>query len=168
MDSLLSYFSSLNPMTFVSQLPGNIAQGIIWGLMALGVFITFRLLNFADLTVDGSFATGGAVTAVMIINGVPAWAAALTALAAGILAGLVTGFLHTVMQIPDILSGILTQIALYSINLNIMQKANLPISYRNYDLTLSASDIPKASDSFLMVMMPGFLESPLMMLMRVV
>ncbi len=144
MDSLLSYFSSLNPMTFVSQLPGNIAQGIIWGLMALGVFITFRLLNFADLTVDGSFATGGAVTAVMIINGVPAWAAALTALAAGILAGLVTGFLHTVMQIPDILSGILTQIALYSINLNIMHKANLPISYRNYDLTLSASDIPKA------------------------
>ena len=144
MDSLLSYFSSLNPMTFVSQLPGNIAQGIIWGLMALGLFITFRLLNFADLTVDGSFATGGAVTAVMIINGAPAWEAALIALAAGIAAGLVTGFLHTVLRIPDILSGILTQIALYSVNLNIMQKANLPISYRNYDLILSASDIKMA------------------------
>lgn len=144
MDSLLSYFSSLNPMTFVSQLPGNIAQGIIWGLMALGLFITFRLLNFADLTVDGSFATGGAVTAVMIINGAPAWEAALVALIAGILAGLVTGFLHTVLRIPDILSGILTQIALYSVNLNIMGKANLPISYRNYKLILSASSIPTA------------------------
>lgn len=144
MDSLISYFSSLNPMTFVSQLPGNIAQGIIWGLMALGLFITFRLLNFADLTVDGSFATGGAATAIMIINGVPAWTAALTALAAGILAGLVTGFLHTVLGIPDILSGILTQIALYSINLNIMGKANLPVSYRNYSLILSASNIPMA------------------------
>ncbi|MBQ1389758.1 MAG: ABC transporter permease [Clostridia bacterium] len=144
MDGLISYFSSLNPMTFVSQLPGNIAQGIIWGLMALGLFITFRLLNFADLTVDGSFATGGAVTAIMVINGVPAWAALLTSLAAGIIAGLITGFLHTVLAIPDILSGILTQIALYSINLNIMGKANLPVSYRNYDLILSASNIKMA------------------------
>ncbi len=144
MDSIFSYFSSLNPMTFVSQLPGNIAQGIIWGLMALGVFITFRLLNFADLTVDGSFATGGAVTAILIINGTPVWVAALAALAAGIIAGLITGFLHTVLGIPDILSGILTQIALYSINLNIMGKANLPISYRNYDLIISASNIKMA------------------------
>ena len=131
-------------MTFLSQLPGNIAQGIIWGLMALGLFITFRLLNFADLTVDGSFATGGAVTAIMIINGSPAWLAALVAVVAGILAGLVTGFLHTGLGIPDILSGILTQIALYSINLNIMGKANLPVSYRNYDLILSASNIKMA------------------------
>ncbi len=131
-------------MTFVSQLPGNIAQGIIWGLMALGLFITFRLLNFADLTVDGSFATGGAVTAVMIINGAPAWLAALVALAAGLIAGLVTGLLHTKLGIPDILSGILTQIALYSVNLNIMGKANLPVSYRNYNLILSASNIKLA------------------------
>ena len=131
-------------MTFFSQLPGNIAQGIIWGLMALGLFITFRLLNFADLTVDGSFATGGAVTAVMIINGAPAWLAALVALAAGLMAGLVTGFLHTKLGIPDILSGILTQIALYSVNLNIMGKANLPVSYRNYKLILSASNIKLA------------------------
>lgn len=144
MDSLIAYFSSLNPMTFVSQLPGNIAQGIIWGLMALGLFITFRLLNFADLTVDGSFATGGAVTAVMIINGAPAWLAALVALAAGLIAGLVTGLLHTKLGIPDILSGILTQIALYSVNLNIMGKANLPVSYRNYNLILSASNIKLA------------------------
>ncbi len=144
MDALISYFSSLNPMAFVSQLPGNIAQGIIWGLMALGVFITFKLLNFADLTVDGSFATGGAVTAIMLINGVPVWIAVLAALAAGLLAGLITGLLHTLLGIPDILSGILTQIALYSINLNIMGKANLPISYRNYTLVLSASNINMA------------------------
>lgn len=141
MDAIISYFSSLNPMAFLSQLPGNIAQGIIWGLMALGVFITFKLLNFADLTVDGSFATGGAVTAILLMNGVPIWIAILVALAAGILSGLVTGFLHTLLGIPDILSGILTQIALYSINLNIMGKANLPISYRNYTLLISASNI---------------------------
>lgn len=144
MGSILEYFSSLNPMTFVSQLPGNIAQGIIWGLMALGLFITFRLLNFADLTVDGSFATGGAVTAVMIINGSPAWLAAIVALVSGLLAGLITGLLHTKLGIPDILSGILTQIALYSVNLNIMGKANLPVSYRNYQLILSASNIKAA------------------------
>lgn len=144
MDSLISYFSSLNPMTFLAQLPGNIAQGIIWGLMALGVFITFRLLNFADLTVDGSFATGGAVTAILVINGAPVWLAALAALAAGLIAGLITGFLHTALGIPDILSGILTQIALYSVNLNIMGKANLPISYRNYTLIISSSDITTA------------------------
>ena len=144
MDGLINYFSSLNPMTFLSQLPGNVAQGIIWGLMALGVFITFKLLNFADLTVDGSFATGGAVTAVMLIHGAPVWAAALAAVAAGLIAGLITGLLHTALGIPDILAGILTQIALYSVNLNIMGKANLPVSYRNYDLILSASDIPHA------------------------
>ncbi len=144
MDGIINYFSSLNPAVFASQLPGNIAQGIIWGLMALGVFITYKLLNFADLTVDGSFATGGAVTAILLINGVPIWPATLIALAAGILAGLVTGFLHTVLGIPDILAGILTQIALYSINLNIMGKANLPISYRNYTLILSGSNIGRA------------------------
>lgn len=144
MSGILSYFSSLNPLTFLSQLPGNIAQGIIWGLMGLGVFITYKLLDFADLSVDGSFATGGAVTAVLIIAGVPVWAAVLIAMLAGIIAGLVTGFLHTVLGIPGILAGILTQIALYSINLNIMGKANVPVSYRNYDLLLSASNINMA------------------------
>ena len=140
MDFIISYFSSLNPLAFVTSLPGNIAQGIIWGLMALGVFITFKLLNFADLTVDGSFATGGAVAAVMIINGCPVWLAMICAAGAGLLAGLVTGLLHTLLGIPDILSGILSQIALYSINLNIMGKSNLPISYRNYNLVISSSD----------------------------
>lgn len=140
MSMIISYFSSLNPLSFVSSLPGNIAQGIIWGLMALGVFITFKLLNFADLTVDGSFATGGAVTAIMVINGYPVWLSLIVAAIAGILAGLVTGLLHTLLGIPDILSGILSQIALYSVNLNIMGKSNLPISYRNYNLVISSSN----------------------------
>ncbi len=141
MSGIISYFSSLNPSALFAQLPGNIAQGVIWGIMALGVFITFKLLDFADLTVDGSFATGGAVTAVLIIAGVPVWAAILISLVAGILAGLVTGLLHTLLGIPGILAGILTQIALYSINLNIMGKSNVPVSYRNYPLLISASKI---------------------------
>lgn len=141
---IFSYFSSLDFMSFLNALPGNIAQGIIWGLMGLGVFITYKLLHFADLSVDGSFATGGAVTAIMLINGCPIWVAMLVAVAAGLLAGLVTGLLHTLLGIPDILSGILTQIALYSINLNIMGKSNLPISYRNYSLVISASNINMA------------------------
>ena len=131
-------------MNFLSALPGNIAQGIIWGLMGLGVFLTYKLLNFADLSVDGSFATGGAVTAIMLINGQPIWFALIMAVIAGLLAGLVTGLLHTLLGIPDILAGILTQIALYSINLNIMGKSNLPISYRNYSLVISASNINMA------------------------
>lgn len=141
---IVSYFSSLDFMSFLNALPGNIAQGIIWGLMGLGVFITYKLLHFADLSVDGSFATGGAVTAIMLINGCPIWVAMLVAVAAGLLAGLVTGLLHTLLGIPDILSGILTQIALYSINLNIIGKSNLPISYRNYSLVISASNINMA------------------------
>lgn len=144
MNSLIDYFSSLNPAVFFSQLPGNIAQGIIWGIMALGVFITYKLLNFADLTVDGSFATGGAVTAILLTNGVSIQVALIIAVISGILAGLVTGLLHTVLGIPDILAGILTQIALYSVNLNIMGKSNLPVSYRNYPLILSASNINRA------------------------
>ncbi len=144
MNAIVSYFSSLNPMSLLAQLPGNIAQGIIWGIMALGLFITYKLLDFADLSVDGSFATGGAVTAVLVIAGVPVWIAVAVSLIAGIIAGLVTGFLHTVLGIPGILAGILTQIALYSVNLNIMGKSNIPISYRNYQLVLSASDITAA------------------------
>lgn len=144
MDGILAYFSSLDPMSLFAALPGNIAQGIVWGLMGLGVFITYKLLNFADLSVDGSFATGGAVTAVMLLNGCPIWAALIVAVIAGLIAGLVTGFLHTLLGIPDILAGILTQIALYSINLNIMGKANLPISYRNYTLVISSSNINMA------------------------
>ena len=148
---IVSYFSSLDFMSFLNALPGNIAQGIIWGLMGLGVFITYKLLHFADLSVDGSFATGGAVTAIMLINGCPIWVAMLVAVAAGLLAGLVTGLLHTLLGIPDILSGILTQIALYSINLNIMGKSNLPISYRNYSLVISASNINMAIIALIVV-----------------
>ena len=141
MEFLAEYFGSLNPANFFAALPGNIAQGIIWGLMGLGVFITYKLLNFADLSVDGSFATGGAVTAVMLIYGCSVWVALIVAILAGIAAGLITGLLLTLLGIPDILAGILTQIALYSINLNIMGRSNLPISYRNYALVISASDI---------------------------
>ena len=123
MNSLV--LASLSLPNLVSRLPGGVAQGIIWGIMALGVYITFRLLDVADLTVDGSFTTGGAVTVMLIIAGWPAWAALLAAVVAGLLAGLVTGLLHTKLGIPAILAGILTQFALYSINLRIMSmKAN--------------------------------------------
>lgn len=89
MEFLAEYFGSLNPANFVAALPGNIAQGIIWGLMGLGVFITYKLLNFADLSVDGSFATGGAVTAILLINGCSVWVALIVAILAGIAAGLI-------------------------------------------------------------------------------
>ena len=135
----MSYLASLNPVSLLTTLPGNIAQGLIWGLMALGVYITFRLLDFADLSVDGSFATGGAVTVVLMLHGWSAPAAMLIALLAGLLAGLATGLLHTLLGIPPILAGILTQIALYSINLHIMGgKANLAINVDNYALILSS------------------------------
>ncbi len=138
MDGILDYFGSLDPAIFVQALPGNIAQGILWGLMALGVYITFRILNFADLTVDGSFATGGAVTAVMLMNGASIWVTMPVAFFAGVIAGLVTGLLHTVLGIPDILSGILSQIALYPINLHIMNKfSNVPIKVDNYGLVFT-------------------------------
>ena len=122
-------------------MPGNVAQGLIWGLMALGVYITFRLLDFADLTVDGSFATGGAVTVVLILHGWSVPAALLIAILAGLAAGLITGLLHTLLGIPPILAGILTQIALYSINLNIMGMANLAVSVDQYPLLLSSRKI---------------------------
>src|SRR5574344_1473917 len=144
MDIISTYFSSLNPMAFVSALPGNIAQGVIWGIMALGVFITFKLLNFADLSVDGSFATGGAVTAMMLIWGCPVWLAIIVALACGLLAGLITGLLHTLVGIPAILAGILTQIALYSINLNIMGQAHQAINVNKFTLVLSLRDVNMA------------------------
>lgn len=131
--------------SLLSALPGNVAQGIIWGIMALGVFITFRILDFADLSVDGSFATGGAVTVVLMLAGCNSGAALAVAFIAGVLAGLVTGLLHTVLGIPPILAGILTQIALFSINLNIMDgKANMAISVNNYNLIVSLRYIPKA------------------------
>lgn len=106
---------------------GALSQGILWGLMALGVYITFRLLDIADLTVDGSFATGGAVCAVCLVNGVDPVLSLILSTIAGFIAGFVTGFLHTKCQIPAILAGILTQIGLYSINLRIMGRSNTPL-----------------------------------------
>ena len=142
---LINYFSSLNPLAFTNALPGNIAQGLIWGIMALGVYITFRLLDFADLTVDGSFATGGAVTVMMTVKGYNIWVALLCACIAGLLAGLCTGLLHTKLGIPPILAGILTQIALYSINLNIMNRhANQALSVDKYSLILSSRNLTSA------------------------
>ncbi|MCH5260034.1 MAG: ABC transporter permease [Lachnospiraceae bacterium] len=120
-------------------MPGACAQGLIWGIMALGVYITFRLLDFPDLTVDGTLATGGAV-AVMLIRGagMEPWMALILAFAAGMLAGMVTGLLHTALGIPGILAGILTQLSLYSINLHIMGKSNQPINVDQYRLVVSA------------------------------
>lgn len=106
---------------------GALSQGILWGLMALGVYITFRLLDIADLTVDGSFATGGAVCAVCLVNGVNPVLVLILSTIAGFIAGFVTGLLHTKCQIPAILAGILTQIGLYSINLRIMGRSNTPL-----------------------------------------
>jgi putative ABC transport system permease protein len=128
---------ALNFMDFVGAIPGNVALGLIWGIMAIGVFVTFKILNFADLTVDGSFATGGATAVMLILNGWSAPLALLAAFVVGAVAGLCTGFLHTMLGIPDILSGILMQIALYSINLNIMGGANKAISVDQFKLIVS-------------------------------
>ena len=106
---------------------GAVSQGILWGIMVLGVYITYKLLDIADLTVDGSFALGGSVCAVLVVAGVDPLIAVAAAMLAGMLAGAVTGFLHTVFEIPAILAGILTQIALWSVNLRIMGKSNTPL-----------------------------------------
>ncbi len=114
-------------MSLLFSLEGAIGQGILWGIMALGVYITFRLLDFADLTVDGSFATGGAVCAMLIMAGINPYLAVLIATITGFVAGAATGFFNTVCKIPPILAGILSQIGLYSINLMIMGQSNIPL-----------------------------------------
>jgi len=121
----------------LNALPGSFSQGLIWGIMAIGVYITYRILDVADLTVDGSFATGGAVAVMLILNGCNLWLAMLLAFIAGLLTGAVTGLLHTAMGIPPILAGILTQLALYSVNLKIMGKANQSINVNQTDLLVS-------------------------------
>ncbi len=118
-------------------LPGAVAQGLIWGIMAIGLYFTYRILEVSDLTVDGSLATGGAVCITLMLNGWNAWAALIMAFIAGLLCGLVTGLLHTAFGIPAILSGILTQLALYSINLKIMGSSNQSINVDKYDLLIS-------------------------------
>ena len=127
-----------------NSMPGAAAQGLAWGIMAIGVYITYKILDIADLTVDGSLGTGAAVCVLLTVNGVPIGLAMACAVLAGLLAGLVTGLLHTACGIPAILSGILTQLALYSVNLRIMGwgtetgKANLPVSVDKYGLLVSA------------------------------
>lgn len=126
----------------LNAMPGAVAQGMIWGLMAIGLYITYRILDVADLTVDGSIATGGAVAAVLVISGWNIWAALFAAFVVGMLAGLVTGLFHTFCGIPAILSGILTQLALYSVNLRILGgKANVALSVTKYDLLISSRNV---------------------------
>ena len=141
---------SLNPLSLFRAMPGSIAQGMIWGVMALGVYITFRLLDFADLTVDGSIATGAAVSVMLIRAGVSPIATLPIAFLAGALAGMVTGLLNTALGIPGILASILTQISLYSINLNIMGKANQPVSVDIYPLVVSLRYVTDGSVSRLL------------------
>ncbi len=143
---ILAYFSSLDPTALVRALPGNVAQGIIWGIMALGVYITYRLLDFADLTVDGSLATGGAVAVMLIRGGMHPVAALVFAFLAGMAAGFATGILHTALGIPGILASILTQISLYSINLGIMGKANQAINVDQYELVASLRYVTAETD----------------------
>ena len=123
---------------FLNAMPGAVAQGLIWGIMAIGVYITYKILEISDLTVDGSFCTGGAVCAVLLCAGWNVWAAMLMAVLAGLLTGLVTGFFHTKCGIPAILAGILTQLGLWSVNLAIMDmKANVSVNVNNLDLLIS-------------------------------
>lgn len=134
---MTAYFAALDPMTLIRALPGNVAQGLIWGIMALGVYITFRILDFADLTVDGTLAAGGAVAVMLIQGGMHPAAALIFSVIAGMLGGLVTGLLHTALGIPGILASILTQISLYSVNLRIMGKANQSIGIGQKGLVAS-------------------------------
>ena len=134
---LTTYLASLSPLALLRSLPGACAQGLIWGLLALGVYITYKLLDFADLTVDGSMATGGAVAVMLIRAGMNPWLALIFAFLAGMAAGFITGMLHTALGIPGILASILTQISLYSINLNILGSSNQAVSVDKYSLVVS-------------------------------
>lgn len=142
---ITAYLSSLSPAALFRSLPGSCAQGLIWGLLALGVYITYKLLDFADLSVDGSLATGGAVAVMLIRGGMNPWLALIFAFLAGMAAGFVTGVLHTMLGIPGILAGILTQISLYSINLNIMGCSNQAVSVDKYNLVVSLRYISDSS-----------------------
>ena len=144
----------MNIMSLLNALPGAVAQGLVWGIMAIGVYITFRILDFADLTVDGSLCTGGAVCIMMMLKGQNVWVSMVAALLAGMAAGCVTGLLHTFMGIPAILSGILTQLGLYSINLKIMGKANQAINVDKYSLLVSLRfirNVPLFKNTILLV-----------------
>ena len=131
-------------MGFLNALPGAVAQGLIWGLFAIGLYISYKILDIADLTVDGSICTGACVLAILLTKGVSVYICLVAAFIAGAIAGVVTGLFHTAMGIPPILSGILTQLILWSLNLKILGKANLAISARKYDVLLSSMDNWKA------------------------
>ena len=144
----------MSVISLINSLPGAVAQGLIWGIMAIGVYLTFRILDFADLTVDGSLCTGGAVCIMMMLSGQNVWVALLCAALAGMAAGFCTGILHTFMGIPAILSGILTQLGLYSVNLKIMGKANQAINVDKYDLLVSLRfirNVPLFKNSIVLV-----------------
>ncbi|MCC8141226.1 MAG: ABC transporter permease [Lachnospiraceae bacterium] len=144
----------MNLFSLFNSLPGAVAQGLIWGIMAIGVYITFRILDIADLSVDGSFCTGAAVCIMMMQAGCRVGVAMIGALIAGMLAGLVTGIFHTCMGIPAILAGILTQLGLYSVNLKIMGKSNQPINVDKYNLLVSLryiKDVPWFQNTLLIV-----------------
>ena len=135
----------MNPVALFNAMPGAVSQGLIWGIMAIGVFITYKVLDFSDLTVDGTLCTGGATFIMATMAGYNIPMALLMAFGAGMLAGLATGMLHVACGIPPILSGILTQLALYSVNLRIMGKANQPINANNYDLLISSRNVKAIS-----------------------
>lgn len=128
----------MNPLVLLNSLPGAAAQGLIWGIMACGVYFSYKVLDIPDLTVDGSFCTGGAVAAVLIAGGCNPLVALFAAILSGMVAGLVSGLLTTAVGIPPILSGILCQLGLYSINMRIMGRANVTISRTEFDLMLSS------------------------------
>lgn len=144
---LTTYLASLSPLALLRSLPGACAQGLIWGLLALGVYITYKLLDFADLTVDGSMATGGAVAVMLIRAGMNPWLALIFAFLAGMAAGFITGMLHTALGIPGILASILTQISLYSLNLNILGSSNQAVSVDKYSLVVSLRYISDSTAS---------------------
>ena len=135
----MDFFASL-----LNSMPGAIAQGLIWGIMAIGVYVTYKILDIADLTVDGSICTGACVCTILAVNGVNIWIAIIAAVVAGMLTGLVTGFFHTILGIPAILSGILTQLMLWSVNLKILGKANLGINARVLKVVVTQLDKNKA------------------------
>ena len=135
----MNLFASL-----INSMPGAIAQGLIWGIMAIGVYVTYKILDIADLTVDGSICTGACVCTILIVNGVNVWLAMLAAVVAGMLTGLVTGFFHTILGIPAILSGILTQLMLWSVNLKILGKANQGINARVMKVIITQLEKSKA------------------------
>ena len=135
----------MNFTALLNAMPGAVSQGLVWGIMAIGVYITYKILDVADLTVDGTMCTGGAVFIMATVGGCSIPVALLLAFIAGLAAGLITGLLHTFCGIPAILAGILTQLALYSINLRIMGKSNQPINANNYDLLVSSRNVKEFS-----------------------